>query len=131
MKQNDLSKRLCELCGIEPVKIECQRIFDDGAEFNPNDCEGDCIDCVYYGEEFIYPDFTEPENFVKLLELRLKISKEIYLGRYIQAYEFFKPWYDRKTFIEKLCWCLYHRELEKSNRKIVKAIRGEKWKVFK
>lgn len=44
------SERLCKLCHIQPVEIK--------------------------GHE-IYPDFTEPENFCKLYELKIKYSGDI------------------------------------------------------
>lgn len=43
----NLSKELCEICGIEPKTIE---------DYNLNEYK-------------IYPDFENPENFVKLLEI--------------------------------------------------------------
>lgn len=59
----ELSKQLCELCGVEPKKVEkrCK-------ECNLNMEECGCFDC--YKE--IYPDFTKPENFVRLFELKVK-----------------------------------------------------------
>lgn len=49
MTTTDESRKLCEICGIEPKIIEDY----DGNEFE------------------IYPDFTQSENFVKLEELML------------------------------------------------------------
>lgn len=43
----NLSKELCKICGIEPKTIAFE----------------------------IYPDFTQPDNFVKLLELKIKTKK--------------------------------------------------------
>ena len=59
-KMTNISKELCEICGIEPKKVEkrCK-------ECNLNMEECGCFDC--YKE--IYPDFEQPENFVKLLEI--------------------------------------------------------------
>ena len=45
----NLSKELCEVCGINPEIIE---------DYDSNEYE-------------IYPDFEQPENFVKLMELRV------------------------------------------------------------
>ena len=51
----NLSRQLCEICGIEPKCINCGQTV---SEENP--CPKPC------GEQK-YPDFTKPENFVKLL----------------------------------------------------------------
>lgn len=58
-----LNEELCEICGI---KKRC--CIDDGMIF---DCVGrdSCEDC----SKFTYPDFSDPENFAKLLEI---ISKK-------------------------------------------------------
>lgn len=52
--KSELSRQLCEICGIEPKKVEkrCK-------ECNLNMEECGCFDC--YKE--IYPDFEQPENF--------------------------------------------------------------------
>lgn len=59
-KMTNISKELCEICGIEPKKVEkrCK-------ECNLNMEECGCFDCC----KEIYPDFEQPENFVKLLEI--------------------------------------------------------------
>ena len=49
MTTTDYSRKLCEICRIKPEIIEDY----DGNEFE------------------IYPDFTKPENFVKLLGLNV------------------------------------------------------------
>lgn len=49
---NNLSRQLCEICGIEPKIIE---------DYDSNEYE-------------IYPNFEQPENFVKLLEIVSKKS---------------------------------------------------------
>ena len=49
---NELSKQICEICGIEPETITVHRGFTKK-------------------EVEAYPDFGEPENFVNLLELKV------------------------------------------------------------
>lgn len=82
---NNLSRQLCELCGIEPViedscKIsdkywknshKIKGIHDDYVQrYCPYDME--CTaECEYFYEKQIYPDFTKPENFVRLFDLTL------------------------------------------------------------
>ncbi len=58
----DLSRQLCELCGIEGKWIEYETETTDG--------------CINLGSKLVYPDFTKPENFVKLLGLITKQTKE-------------------------------------------------------
>lgn len=67
----NLSKELCEICGIEPKMVEkrckeCDLIIE----------ECGCFDC--YKE--VYPNFEQPENFVKLLEI---INKEMSMGAFL------------------------------------------------
>ena len=50
--KSELSRQLCEICGIEPEIIE---------DYDSNEYE-------------IYPDFEQAENFVKLLEIVSKKS---------------------------------------------------------
>lgn len=60
----ELSRQLCELCWIEAKPLGCTN-----NEVLDTDCKGDCIDCTWYDNDLYYPDFGQPENFVKLLEL--------------------------------------------------------------
>lgn len=59
MKTDNLSKKLCEICGIEPKTISFE----------------------------IYPDFTQPENFVKLFKLITTLEYYSYnVGNYYIPY---------------------------------------------
>lgn len=64
-KEKTLSQQICELCGIKPKKVEKQ-CHECGLIME----ECGCFDC--YKE--VYPDFENPENFVKLLELEFQYS---------------------------------------------------------
>lgn len=58
---NNLSQQLCELCGIEP-----RPVLDKNKQT-----------LVVDKLAFVYPDFENPENFVKLEEIMLKeLAKE-------------------------------------------------------
>ena len=63
----NLSKELCEICGIKP-KLNCINC--------PHPCESACNNCSW--SRLIYPDFTEPENFVKLFKLITTIENYDY-----------------------------------------------------
>lgn len=56
----NLSKELCEICGIEPKWIKYETETTDG--------------CINLGSKKVYPDFEQLENFVKLLEIVSKKS---------------------------------------------------------
>lgn len=69
----DLSKQLCGLCGIEGKWIEYETETTDG--------------CINLGLKLVYPDFTKPENFVRLLKIWLDIFKEFRLERHSMSME--------------------------------------------
>ena len=54
----NLSKELCEICGIKGKWFEYTTETTDG--------------CVNLGKKRVFPDFTQPENFVKLIELKVE-----------------------------------------------------------
>ena len=58
----NLSKELCEICGIEPKWIKYETETTDG--------------CINLGSKKVYPDFEQPENFVRLLNLPTEIIKK-------------------------------------------------------
>ena len=63
MTSKDLSRELCEICGIE-YQIKCKH----GEQFPQNcDCDYSCEECSAHQK--IFPDFEKPENFTKLLNL--------------------------------------------------------------
>lgn len=66
MTNKNLSKELCEICGIEAKIIE----DDDWNEYE------------------IFPDFTQPENFVKLEEIMLaELAKQrLTVVKYVHYY---------------------------------------------
>lgn len=66
---NDLSKQLCELCGIERKWIKYTTETTDG--------------CVNYGSRLVYPDFTKPENFVRLFNLETKRKKKSTVAEWV------------------------------------------------
>lgn len=53
----ELSKQLCELCGIKPKCINCGQTVSDN-----NPCKMPCT-------KQKYPDFGKPENCLKLIEI--------------------------------------------------------------
>lgn len=100
----NLSKELCEICGIEPKIIE---------DYNSN-------------EYNIYPNFEQPENFVKLMELKVKglsggnltlmgiLNKEYWLS-------------DRQDYIRFLCQYFISDLTSYWQDKLKRAIRETEW----
>lgn len=74
MTTKDLSRELCEICGIEGKWIEYTTETTDG--------------CVNLGKRRVFPDFTQPENFVKLEEIMLaELAKQrLTVVKYVHYY---------------------------------------------
>lgn len=96
MTTKDLSRELCEICGIEPRYGVYEDFGDLDKNFQlvTNERKYRLIaDTRYhYGvededlrnlEPKYYPDFTEPENFVKLWEILSGQSRTEFLARLI------------------------------------------------
>ena len=105
MKTEEISKKICNQCGIEPQIIQ---------DYEMNDIE-------------IYPDFGEPNNFVKLIELHF--TKDLTIGDYLQSYEgdLIKRWHNRETFLKLLNGALNYTSEFVRIRLIKKAIKNAKW----
>jgi len=115
MKYN---KELCKLLGIKPkIKVhclDCQKNYDDNYEFGNNRCYSNCSETLIRENhinktiEEIYPDFTKPANFVKLLEtvvniddFTLKIDRDGYVLKLYYGFEFYE-----KTLTDSLIYFL-------------------------
>lgn len=92
----DYSRELCEICGIEPEIIEDY----DGNEFE------------------IYPDFTKPENFVKLLKTANDILGNVHFAT---AYSKNSP----NIFEEQAI--MHYMPIAKLNDNFKRAIREQEW----
>ena len=84
VKEDKLNKELCNLCNIQPKVIQ---------DYEMNDI-------------IIYPDFFNPNNFVKLMELKVVVKLSIgnlttFLGEELVG-DINKVFYDRKSFLESL-----------------------------
>lgn len=105
MTNKNLSRELCEICGIEAKIIE---------DYDGNEYE-------------IFPDFTQPENFVKLLELRFTTKRgDIFtVAEALQNGRCF-TFADRKSFLEQLLDYIF--TCENFGEYIKQAIKSEVWK---
>lgn len=68
------SEELAKLLGIEPEIEEnyCIANYDDCPIHTQCCCPENCTKCDNYEKEHdLYPDFTKPNNFVKLLQLTI------------------------------------------------------------
>ena len=77
----NLSQQLCEICGIK-LKLNCINC--------PQPCETACNNCSY--SDLNYPDFENPENFIKLFTIITTIedftySTGLYYIPYIPTYK--------------------------------------------
>lgn len=100
----NLSKELCEICGVKPQIVEDYEL----------------------NEYKIYPDFEQPENFLKLMELRVKglqrgnltlmgiLNKEYWLN-------------DRQDYIRFLCQYFIPDLTPYCQNKLKQAIRETEW----
>ena len=114
---NDLNKQLCELCGIKPrygiyvdygdldhnYKLETNerkyRLIADYRWYYSVDDE----DLRDLKPEF-YPDFTKPENFVRLFNLRTKRQKSYTVAELITLE--CMAIIDTKNFLENLIYII-------------------------
>lgn len=80
----NLSKELCEVCGIEPKTTE---------DYNLNEYKA-------------YPDFEQPENFVKLYEIISKQSRTEILNQLVRRLRVEAGWYtdELKQSIREAEW---------------------------
>lgn len=113
MMNKNLSRELCEICGIEAKWIEYTTETTDGY--------------VNSGKKRIFPDFTQPENFVKLLERKFTIKRGdcFTVAEALQNGRCF-IFADRKSFLEQLLD--YISTCEKFGEYIKQAIKLEVWK---
>ena len=116
---NDLSRQLCELCGIEPKKIKKCKAGQGCADF-PG-CEGRFGDKTCYIEQTV--DFTKPENFVRLFDLPIVNNGTRTVG-YFVVYEFTMK--TIKEFIECLIIKLDRTQFS-ITKEVKQSIREAKW----
>ncbi len=108
MKSDNLSKELCEICGIGYI-IKCKH----GEQFPQNcDCDYSCEECSAHQK--IFPDFEKPENYKKLQEIFINNGHSITLSKDWYAIsngdtDFVTDMYDTsfeiigKTFLKAVC----------------------------
>lgn len=116
MTTKNLSRELCKICEIEPIS-RC--------DYCPRNCLGP--DVCKRGESIRYPDFTQPENFVKLIELRFTAER----GDFFTVVEALQHgrcfiFADRKSFLEQLLDYIF--ACENFGEYIKQAIKSEVWK---
>lgn len=118
----NLSKELCEICGIKRKR----KIFDQGCD---DTCKyldkTDVYDPCKRGEnpcptyiKYVYPDFEKPENFVKLLKIANDVLGSVHFAT---AYTKNKP----GIFEEQVL--LHYLPIAKLNEGFKRAIRAEEW----
>lgn len=63
----NLSKELCEICGIKPQEVKYCFWECKNPELENKPCNN--TECPYYRDNKYYINFKKPENFIKLLNL--------------------------------------------------------------
>lgn len=119
MTTQDLSRKLCEICGIKPI----YKVMLDGTLMNiTEDKDLAEISAFESGGVIIdtYPDFTLPENFVKLFELNIPDSN-VTVGAAV-CFCNCQQLNNRNDFLQSVI------QLTKDNTIIKHAIKSEGWK---
>lgn len=112
MTDKSLSEQLCEVCGIEGKWFEYTTETTDG--------------CVNLGKKRVFPDFTQPENFVKLFELSLpKICGVKFTISQLLCESIEFKFSDKKTFLVQLL--NFINVCKNFGRYIKQAIRKADW----
>lgn len=108
----NLSEELCRICGIEGKWFEYTTETTDG--------------CVNLGKKRVFPDFTQPENFVKLIELRFT-TKRGDIFTVVEALQNGRcfTFADRKSFLDQLLDYIF--TCENFGEYIKQAIREMEW----
>ena len=108
----NLSEELCRICGIEGKWFEYTTETTDG--------------CVNLGKKRVFPDFTQPENFVKLIELRFT-TKRGDVFTVVEALQNGRcfTFADRKSFLDQLLDYIF--TCENFGEYIKQAIRETEW----
>lgn len=124
----NLSKQLCEICGIKPMyRLEGINVlynednYDEFCEMRLN--KGLLIPT---GTKAVFPDFTQPENFVKLIELRFT-TKRGDIFTVVEALQNGRcfTFADRKSFLDQLLDYIF--TCENFGEYIKQAIREMEW----
>ena len=117
MTSKDLSRELCEICGIEAKQFTKDfKTREKAASFGRKitgipKFRGNKFDIgLYTDNESIYqvhwkeyPDFTRPENFVRLLEIGITTPEGYILTTVgVLQYGGFLNFLDRNSFLEQL-----------------------------
>lgn len=117
MNNKNLSQQLCKICGIEPQIhfVDCGTPECMAEEYRQ------CFKCPEASPIEIYPNFEQPENFVKLLELNVDgVSlwwtincAGVLCNENLPAY--------RREFLNLVCRFIKNKEY------IKQAIKNEEW----
>lgn len=121
MTTKNLSRKLCEICGIE-AKV---KYVDCGTPECLQEPWAKCEICPEAQPLEFYPDFTQPENFVKLFNL--KINNNLFSNTLAYFITSDSKIADTKDFLIVLFNILKSVEECKVN-KIKQAIKSEVWK---
>ena len=132
MTNKSLSQKLCEACGIEPIKLygcEFKNLSEYGIEWGVDVCpaaEDESIKCEQCKHskvaDFLYPDFeNNNNNKIKLLEI---------ISKYSPVLVFLQSVFPIENAI-KYCLSTLNdtRYTYYSRKKLNQAIKNEQWEI--
>lgn len=126
----ELSKKLCELCGIEPktkYHIEIagivHKISKEGVLKNLKIFRSPSIKVGKVTKN--YPDFSNPENFVKLFGLPVKVNSSEPTETVTHILNAHFHIFDDESFLCALC--KYLEGYGKYKAQVIEAIREARW----
>ena len=123
----NLSKKLCEICGIKPLyRVEDLEILQTETALHLIQLARKNSGYEDIKAEPVYPDFEQPENFVKLLELKILTGATLWGWLSIQGVFMSQ----RKTVL-KTIYLILSGEINFCNKltleQIKQAIRETEW----
>ncbi len=121
MTNKTLSQQICKICGIKKKRVQdftcnkCKYLIN-------NECERGDNPCNNY--KYVYPDFKNNNNFVKLLEIYFdcKNIKKIILNSILD--DFMQDKTNNDLSID-----YYYSDLTEKCEKFKQAIKNEDWEV--
>ncbi len=119
----NLSKELCEICGIEPHEDKYCFWECKNPELENKPCNN--TECPHYRDNKYYINFKEPDNFMKLFSLPIKIKSSEPTETIIHILSRHFHIFDVEDFLSALC--KYLTGYNDYGAQIIEAIRETEW----
>ncbi len=143
MTEKSLSQKICEVCGIEPIKLygcEFINLQKYGIEWGVDVCpaaEDESIKCDQCNHSkvanFLYPDFEKNnDNFVHLMELEIPYKNNETITLFNISEYYVEQYIPRKKVDYLICLLTFLTDSENDKSKMSKVkeiIREATWEV--